>query len=124
MRVIQALAAQNRDDFLSVEAAERESAHMPPYSRLAGIIVSGRDERMVVDISNKLGQMAPHGTGLSTLGPADAPLYRLRGKFRRRLLIRADKTIDIQKTITHWISTIKIPASVRVQIDIDPQSFF
>jgi primosomal protein N' (replication factor Y) (superfamily II helicase) len=123
-RVMQALASHNRDDFLNVEAGQREAANMPPYSRLAGIIVSGRDERMVVDVSNKLGQTAPHGTGLSTLGPADAPLYRLRGKFRRRLLIRADKTIDIQKAIDHWLGGLKIPSTVRVQIDIDPQSFF
>lgn len=123
-RVMQALAAQSRDDFLEVEAAAREAAKMPPFSRLAGIIVSGRDEAQVTAVSRQLGQSSPHGTGILTLGPADAPMYRLRGKYRRRLLVRADKPIDLQKAVAHWIETQKIPSAVRVQVDIDPQSFF
>ncbi len=123
-RVMQSLAADDRDAFLDVEAAQREAANMPPFTRLAGIIVSGRDEALVIEISKKLGQSAPHGQGLQTLGPADAPMYRLRGKYRRRLLVRAEKTIDIQKAIRHWLSHIKIPTSVRVQVDVDPQSFY
>lgn len=123
-RVMQALAQGGRDDFLEVEAAQREVAKMPPFSRLAGIIVSGRDEAQVVDVSRKLGQTSPHGPGIQTLGPADAPMYRLRGKFRRRLLVRADKTIDLQKALEHWVKSVKVPSTVRVQIDIDPQSFF
>lgn len=123
-RVMQALAADDRDQFLEVEAAQREAARMPPFTRLAGIIVSGRDEALVIEVSKKLGQSAPFGQGLQTLGPADAPMYRLRGKFRRRLLVRAEKTIDIQKAISHWLAGLKIPTTVRVQVDMDPQSFF
>lgn len=123
-RVMQALAQSGRDEFLEVEAAERESARMPPFSRLAGIIVSGRDEKQVIEVSKELGKSAPHGPGFETLGPADAPLYRLRGKYRRRLLVRADKTIDIQKAIAAWLKDVQTPSTVRVQVDIDPQSFF
>jgi len=123
-RVIQALASNNRDDFLEVEAAQREAARMPPFTRLAGIIVSGRDERQVVEVSKKLGMSSPHGAGIQTLGPADAPMYRLRGKYRRRLLVRAEKNIDIQKSIAAWLDAEKIPTAVRVQVDMDPQSFF
>ncbi|PZQ47845.1 MAG: primosomal protein N' [Micavibrio aeruginosavorus] len=123
-RVMQALASNNRDEFLEVEAATREAAKMPPFTRLAGIIVSGRDEKLVIEVSKALGQSSPHGQGIQTLGPADAPMYRLRGKFRRRLLVRAEKNIDIQKSIDAWIGDLKIPSTVRVQIDMDPQSFF
>ncbi len=123
-RVMQALAHGGRDEFLEVEAEQRSVAKMPPFTRLAGIIVSGRDEKQVVEVSKQLGMTAPHGQGLQTLGPADAPMYRLRGKFRRRLLVRAEKTIDIQKAISHWLDALKIPTAVRVQVDMDPQSFF
>ena len=123
-RVMKALASDNRDDFLEVEAHQREVAKMPPFTRLAGIIVSGREERDVIEISKKLGMSSPHGTGIQTLGPADAPMYRLRGKYRRRLLVRAEKNIDIQKAIAHWLNDVKIPTAVRVQVDMDPQSFF
>jgi primosomal protein N' (replication factor Y) len=123
-RVMKALCSMRRNDFLEVEAMQREAAHMPPYSRLAGIIVSGREEGQVLEASKILGQSSPHGQGIETLGPADAPMYRLRGKYRRRLLVRADKKIDLQKAVEHWLSGTKLPASVRVQVDIDPQSFF
>ncbi|HPF77977.1 MAG TPA: primosomal protein N', partial [Alphaproteobacteria bacterium] len=123
-RVMQALAAEARDDFLEVELAEREAADMPPFSRLAGIIVSGRDEKQVEQAAKALGRAAPQGEKIQTLGPAEAPMYRLRGKFRRRLLVRADKAIDIQKAIKHWVGSIKLPSTIKVQIDIDPQSFF
>jgi len=123
-RVMKALASNNRDDFLEVEAQQREAARMPPFTRLAGIIVSGREERDVIAVSKQLGMAAPHGTGIQTLGPADAPMYRLRGKYRRRLLVRAEKNIDIQKAISHWLDSLKIPSAIRVQVDMDPQSFY
>ena len=122
-KVMQALAGHDRDAFLEVEAAEREAAHMPPYSRLAGIIVSGKDEKLVMDTAMALGKCAPQGEGLLTLGPAEAPFYRLRGNYRRRLLVRADKKIDLQKVIEGWLAQVKIPSTIRVYTDIDPQSF-
>lgn len=123
-RVMQALASDNRDEFLEVELQEREAANMPPFSRLAGIIVSGRDENQVREAAQMLGRASPQGEKIHTLGPAEAPMYRLRGKFRQRLLVRADKNVDIQKSISHWVKGLKIPSTVRVQIDIDPQSFY
>jgi len=122
-KVMQALSVHGRDEFLQVEAQERESSHMPPYSRLAGIIVAGKDEQLVGDIAKALGRCAPQGQGISTLGPAEAPFYRLRGNYRRRLLVRADKNINIQKALAHWTAQVKIPGTIRVYIDIDPQSF-
>ncbi|MGB4056884.1 MAG: primosomal protein N' [Alphaproteobacteria bacterium] len=123
-KIMKALAQEARDGFLEAEAHERESAHMPPYSRLAGIIVSGREEGAVIGVAKELGRIAPQGEGVQTLGPAPAPFARLRGKYRYRLLVRVDKAVNIQKKISEWVGQLKIPSSVRVQIDIDPQSFF
>lgn len=122
-RIMKALAAGGRDAFLELEAGEREAAHMPPFSRLAGIIVSGRDEAQVVETAKALGQSAPQGEKIQTFGPAPAPFARLRGKFRYRLLVRADKGVDLPKTLKGWISGVKHPSTVRIQADIDPQSF-
>ncbi len=123
-RVMKALASGQRDDFLEVEMQDREVTDMPPFSRLAGLIISGRDEQQVREVSQLLGRSAPQGESIQTLGPAEALMYRLRGKFRRRLLVRADKDIDIQKALRHWVGSVKIPSKVKVQIDIDPQSFY
>lgn len=122
-RIMKALSMGARDAFLETEAYEREQAHMPPYSRLAGIIVAGREEQQVVEVAKALGKSAPQGEKITTLGPAPAPLARLRGRYRYRLLVRADKAVNIQKTIAGWVGAHKIPSTVRVYIDIDPQSF-
>lgn len=122
-KVMQALASHERDLFLDVESHEREAAHMPPYSRLVGIIVSGKDEQLVMETAKQLAKTAPQGEDIQTLGPAEAPIYRLRGNYRRRFLIRAAKQIDVQKAVESWMAQIKIPSTVRVYIDIDPQSF-
>ncbi len=127
-RIMKAMAFSSRDEFLGVEAGEREAANMPPYSRLVGIIISGRDESMVQYVAKELGRTAPQGISeegfkVQTLGPAPAPLSRLRGNYRYRLLVRADKQVNIQKTIKHWVGAVKVPSNIRVYIDIDPQSF-
>ncbi len=131
-RIMKALSfegeREGRDDFLKVEALERKAAHMPPFARLAGIIVSGRDEAQVVEVAKALGRTAPQGASkegqsIQSFGPAPAPFARLRGRYRYRLLVRADKKVDLQKTLAAWIEGVKTPSTVRVQIDIDPQSF-
>ncbi len=122
-RIMKALAEGLRDPFLETEAAEREHAHMPPYSRLVGIIVAGRDEGQVIEIAKALGRTAPHAEGISTLGPAPAPFMRLRGKYRYRLLVQADKNLNVQAAIAHWVGGVKCPSTVRIYIDIDPMSF-
>ena len=123
-RIMKALANGERDQFLEVEAYEREQARMPPYARLAGIIIAGRDESEVRNIAQALGRAAPQAPNFQTFGPAPAPFAKLRGKYRYRLLARSDKAINIQKTIGAWLKSVKIPSTVRVSIDIDPQSFF
>ncbi|MCB1839230.1 MAG: primosomal protein N', partial [Alphaproteobacteria bacterium] len=127
-RIMKALADGERDAFLAVEAMEREEAHMPPFSRLAGIIIAGREEGQVIDLAKALGKTAPQGMNekgqkIQTLGPAPAPLARLRGKYRYRLLVRADRALNIQKTIAEWVGGHKVPSNIRVYVDIDPQSF-
>ena len=127
-RIMKALADGERDAFLSVEAMEREEANMPPFSRLAGVIIAGREEGQVIELAKALGKTAPQGMNdkgqkIQTLGPAPAPLARLRGKYRYRLLVRADRALNIQKTIAEWVGGHKIPANIRVYVDIDPQSF-
>jgi primosomal protein N' (replication factor Y) len=116
-------AESGRDRFLQAEAGEREAAHMPPYSRLVGIIVAGRDQELVVGVAKALGRSGPQGAGIMTLGPAPAPFAKLRGKYRYRLLVQADKNLDVQKTVRHWVDGVKVPSTVRVYVDIDPQSF-
>ena len=95
-RVMQALASGDRDRFLAVEAAEREAAGMPPYGRLVGIVVSSHDPQLVDVIARSLAKAAPHEEGVQVLGPAPAPLSLLRGRHRRRLLLKAGRSVRVQ----------------------------
>jgi len=121
--VMQALAAQDRDAFLAAEAAEREAAGMPPYGRLAAIIVSAPDEALANDAAKLMGEKAPNVEGLDLWGPAPAPLSVIRGMHRRRFLIRANRNVDVSAFLAAWASRVKLHSAVRVQIDVDPYSF-
>lgn len=121
--VIRALAAFDRDTFLAAEKAARRQGGMPPYGRLAALIVSGRDEAEVEAAAQALGRAAPQGDELRVLGPAPAPLALLRGRHRRRLLLQASRRVNVQAVLGEWLGRVKVPGSVRVQIDVDPMSF-
>ncbi len=121
--VLMALAAGDRDGFLAAESAAREDGGWPPFGRLAALIVSGRDGALVERIARALARTAPSGNGILVLGPAPAPLTMLRGRTRWRLLLKAARTAPIQDRLRHWLTQLRIPNAIRVQIDIDPYSF-
>lgn len=122
--VMQALASHDRDSFLAVEADQRRQLEMPPFGRMAALIVSGEDEGAVDAIAAALGRAAPRDReDLTILGPAPAPLAILRGRYRRRLLIKGPKTVSLQPILYDWLGRVEVPASIRVQVDIDPYSF-
>ncbi len=122
-RVMQTLANDDRDGFLRVEAEERERAHMPPYTRLAALILAGENEGLVRKVAEDMVKRAPRVEGIGILGPAQAQMYRIRGRYRYRILVRAGKNLNLQKYLSDWLDPIKVPSSIRLAVDIDPQSF-
>ena len=123
-RLMKCLAAADREGFVAGELAERRRGELPPYGRLAALIVSGPQPEAVDAVADSLGRAAPRGGEFTVLGPAPAPLALLRGQHRRRLLVKAVRPGALQPMIRDWLERVKIPPSVRVAIDIDPQSFF
>lgn len=121
--VMQALLSGERDAFVAAEQAARQDAGMPPYGRLAALIVSGDAESVVDQAAHLLGRAAPRGDGIQVLGPAPAPFALLRGRHRRRLLVKTSKDINVQALLRDWMARCAVPRTVRVQIDVDPYSF-
>lgn len=122
--VIQALRQQDRDRFLDLEMQARQSQEMPPYGRLLAITLAGRDEQLVITTARALVKKAPSHDEVMIFGPAPAPLSVLRGKHRWRLLIKTSKRFPIQQYVKHWLKQLKVPSSVQLIVDVDPQSFW
>jgi len=121
--VMQALVSGDLDAFMRAEAAIRRPGAWPPFGRLAALIVSAEDEREADRAARDLGLAAPAGEGVQVLGPAPAPLALLRGRHRRRLLLKTRRDIAVQPLLRDWLARVPLPSAVRVQVDIDPIGF-
>ena len=124
--VIRAILNGDEENFWQAEADERRAAGMPPYGRMAGIILSSTDVQEVFDLGNTLARndAALRRIGAQVFGPAPAPIARVRGRHRVRLLVKADKAAPLQAALAEWIRPYKLKGELRLAIDIDPQSFY
>ena len=121
--VMKALASGDRDRFLEAEAAARRHAGLPPFGRLAAVIVSAADLETCDFTAKALSRAAPQLPGVTVLGPAPAPLAILRGRHRQRFLVKAGREVRLQPILREWLSRVRTAGSARIQIDIDPYSF-
>jgi primosomal protein N' (replication factor Y) (superfamily II helicase) len=121
--VMQALVSGDLDAFMAEEANTRRPGGWPPFGRLAALIVSAEEEREADRTARDLGKAAPLLDGVEVLGPAPAPLALLRGRFRRRLLLKARRDVAVQPVLREWLSRVAVPSHVRVQVDVDPVGF-
>jgi primosomal protein N' (replication factor Y) len=123
---IRAILTGDDEGFWRAEAEARRRALMPPYARLAAVIVTGPDEPRAWDTARALARHPDplRAIGAELFGPAPAPIARIRGRHRVRLLVRAPKGAPLQPALRAWSAAVPVPASVRVSIDVDPQSFF
>ena len=121
--VIAALVAGDRDAFYDAETAQRKSAGAPPFGRFAAIIISSEDEREAIEAARAIGGAAPQTEGMYIYGPAPAPLAMLRGRHRQRLLVHAQRSVEVQAIIREWLGKLQFPRGVRIGVDVDPYSF-
>ncbi|HEY3918408.1 MAG TPA: primosomal protein N' [Stellaceae bacterium] len=121
--VMAALLADDRDRFFALEAESRKAHGMPPFGRLAALVISAPNDEAADFTGRALARAAPHLPGIETLGPAPAPLRLLRGRHRRRFLVKARRDINLQAVVRQWLARVKVPGNVRLQVDIDPYSF-
>ncbi|RWQ59679.1 primosomal protein N' [Mesorhizobium sp.] len=122
--VMRAIVSGDAEAFYEREIAERERAVLPPFGRLAGVIVSAATRAEAEGHARGLRRAAPQAADLFVLGPAEAPLSLIGGRHRFRLLIQGERRADMQGFIRAMLAEgPKLRGSVRVQVDIDPQSF-
>lgn len=122
--VMAALLTGDADLFLQREAEQRQLAGLPPFGRLASLLISGPDSAAARAHARALARAAPPDGAVRVLGPAEAPLALLRGRHRFRLLVKAPRAYDLQNYIQSWLAAAPKPSGrLRVSVDIDPQSF-
>jgi primosomal protein N' (replication factor Y) len=124
--VIRAILSGDEEGFWRAEAEGRQAAGVPPYGRMAGIILSGGDVGAVFDLGNALARndFPLRQIGAQVFGPAPAPIARIRGRHRVRLLVKAPKGVALQEALARWIKPVRLKGDMRLAVDIDPQSFY
>jgi primosomal protein N' (replication factor Y) len=122
--VIEALVAGDRDTFYAKEIEARREGGMPPFGRLAAILVTAGNRAAAEGYAREVARAAPPAERIQVLGPAEAPLSVIRGRYRYRLLVKAAREVDLQAYLQLWLSAIpKARGDIRLTVDIDPYSF-
>ncbi len=122
-RLMKALIGGDAEAFYAHETETRRDLTLPPFGRLAALIVSSAKEPEARGAAQALADAAPVREGLQVLGPAPAPLAMLRGRFRFRLLVTARRTVPLSAILRDWLQRVPVSAGVRVTVDVDPYSF-
>ena len=121
--VIEALVSGERDRFMEAEAAARRQLRMPPFGRLAAVILSAPDVESVEEAARALARAAPREEGFQLLGPSVPALAAIRGRHRRRFLLKSPRDRLPQGYLRAWLGRVKLANKVRLQVDVDPYSF-
>jgi primosomal protein N' (replication factor Y) len=122
--VMKALVACDREAFYASEIAQRERTGYPPFGRLASLIISAGDRATAEGYARKLVGLAPLDERVQLLGPAEAPLAVIKGRYRFRLLLKSARGFDLSDYLRHWLAASPKPkGNLKLEIDVDPQSF-
>jgi primosomal protein N' (replication factor Y) len=122
--VMRALIASNREAFYASEIALREQTHYPPFGRLGSLVISAADKHAAEAHARRLAAAAPRAEDVRVLGPAEAPLALVRGRYRFRLLVKSPRGFDLSAYLRAWLSAApKAKGNIKLEVDVDPQSF-
>lgn len=121
--IMEALKNYDIQSFIAYELKVRERLVLPPYGRLAAIILNGEKQDGVEKLAHELAKHIPKDAQIEVLGPAPAPLHFKAGRYRWRFLVKGPKNVMLQPYILKWLSGIKVPSFLQVQVDIDPYGF-
>jgi primosomal protein N' (replication factor Y) len=122
--VLRALMAADRDAFYQNEIESREKTRYPPFGRLASLLISAGERPKAESYARRLAATAPRAEDVRVLGPAEAPLAVVRGRHRFRLLVRSPRGFDLSAYLRSWRAASPAPkGSLKLEIDVDPQSF-
>src|SRR5882757_5772705 len=122
--VMKALVANDREAFYASEIDSRERTGYPPFGRLASLIISAGDRPTAEGFARRLAAIAPIDERIQVLGPAEAPLAVIKGRYRFRLLVKSLRHVDLSEYLREWLAAgPKTKGNLKLEVDVDPQSF-
>ena len=102
----------------------RQAGLLPPYGRLAALIISAREPRVAESFAREVARRAPQAERIEVLGPAEAPIAVVRGRYRWRLLVKAPREVDVQTYLRAWLGVLpEVKGDLQLTVDVDPYSF-
>jgi len=122
-KMILDITNKNPDIFLEKELNLRKKHNLPPYQRFIALIVTGNDQKKLGEESIRFKNFIEKSFDGKVLGPVDAPIFRLKKKYRVRLLIRAKKSLNVQSSLRNVISKFKFASGLKLTVDVDPINF-
>lgn len=121
--VLQAICNGDRDAFMASDMAARRAAKMPPYGQLIALVIEANKEPTLKNFCAALAASAPSASGVRIMGPIAAQIYQVRNWYRMRFLVAGDARAMLQPLVAHWLAKVRVPANVRVKVDVNPQNF-
>jgi len=117
------ISKNNPNIFLEKELMLRKEKKLPPFYKLISLIISGKNEKLVINFSSILKSKLPKLKEVNVLGPVLAPITKLRNKYRCRILIKYPEKLFIQKYLSQSLNRIKITPGIKLEVDVDPINF-
>jgi len=121
--LIDQITNQDPFKFLDRELNLRKKNNLPPYERFVSLILTSSDEIKLEKESLKLRDKLAKEIDAKILGPVNAPIYRIKKKYRNRLLIRSRKTLNIQKKLHFILKNFNFNSGIKLTVDVDPINF-
>lgn len=121
--VLTAICNCDRDSFMAADMSARSAAKMPPFGQLIALIIEGEKEQTLKSFCETLSAAAPTLHGGKIMGPIAAQIYQIRNWYRMRFLIAGDEKANLQPVVSHWLARVRVPANIRIKIDVNPQNF-
>ena len=122
-KVIDDITNKNPDIFLERELEIRKKNKLPPFQRFISLILTGENEHKLETEALGFKNFIETKIEGKVLGPVNAPIFRLKRKFRVRLLIRGIKSMKVQNSIAKIIPNYKFAAGIKLSVDVDPINF-
>ncbi len=121
--VLTAICAADRDAFMRADLAGRRAAKMPPFGQLIALVIEGQKESTLQKFCADLSAAAPLLQGGKIMGPIAAQVYQIRNWYRMRFLVAGGATANLQPIVRRWVELVRVPANIRIKIDVSPQNF-